>query len=118
MSLKGFRDVVEQRIQEAMRRGELDGLPGEGKPLKVDDLPGVSSEERMEAILRGGGNMPEEVELLRELAALRERYDRTTDDEERQKLRSTMRDKATRLSILFEAGGRPLMAQQVLTSIP
>ncbi|NIR60855.1 MAG: DUF1992 domain-containing protein, partial [Gammaproteobacteria bacterium] len=29
--------ITEQRIAEAIERGELDGLPGSGQPLELDD---------------------------------------------------------------------------------
>ncbi len=31
--------LVEARIREAQARGEFDGLPGEGRPLRLDDDP-------------------------------------------------------------------------------
>jgi Domain of unknown function (DUF1992) len=34
-----YQSFVEQRIQEAQRRGEFDDLPGAGKPLRSDKAP-------------------------------------------------------------------------------
>jgi hypothetical protein len=33
--LAAFNELVEQRIREAMRRGDFDRLPGEGRPLDL-----------------------------------------------------------------------------------
>ncbi len=61
--------IAEERIQEAMARGEFDHLPGAGKPLPEDDLPGVPPELRMAyRILKNAGYVPEEVRLRREIA--------------------------------------------------
>ncbi|MEW9900824.1 DUF1992 domain-containing protein [Chitinivorax sp. PXF-14] len=49
-----FDRIAEQRIQEAIGRGELDNLPCAGKPLDLDD-------DRM---------VPTEIEVRRDIAAL------------------------------------------------
>jgi hypothetical protein len=66
-----FNELVEQRIREAMRKGEFQGLPGEGEPLRLDDDPLVPEELRMAyRVLRNAGYVPPEVEALRELNGL------------------------------------------------
>jgi DnaJ homolog subfamily C member 28 len=39
--------IVEQKIQEAARRGELDDLPGKGRPLNLDENPFEPVDERV-----------------------------------------------------------------------
>jgi len=34
-----WEDIIEERIQAAMKAGAFDDLPGKGKPLKLDDNP-------------------------------------------------------------------------------
>ena len=68
-----FEIIAEQRISEAIRRGEFDHLPGEGKPLEFDDEPFVSAEQRMvNHILKRAGCTPHEILLRKEIAALRQ----------------------------------------------
>ncbi|MBK5914980.1 DUF1992 domain-containing protein [Rhodocyclus purpureus] len=68
-----FEILAEQRIADAIRRGELDGLPGAGKPLEFDDDPFVSPEQRMvNRVLKNAGFTPPEVALRKEIAALPE----------------------------------------------
>ncbi|MNO40767.1 hypothetical protein D3C76_309250 [compost metagenome] len=63
--------LAEQRIQEAMRSGEFDELPGHGKPLELEDLSGVPEELRMSfKIMKNAGLLPEEVMLRKECVTL------------------------------------------------
>lgn len=66
-----FEILAEQRIYEAILRGEFDHLPGAGKPLEFDDEPFVSPEQRMvNHILRNAGVAPREILLRKEIAVL------------------------------------------------
>lgn len=63
--------LVEQKISEAIARGELSGLPGEGAPLPDDDAALIPEELRMAyRILRNAGFVPPEVATLREIGDL------------------------------------------------
>ena len=63
--------LVEERIQEAMRRGEFDHLPGAGRPLALDDAQLVPPEVRIaHRILKNAGYVPPEVHARREIAEL------------------------------------------------
>lgn len=67
-----FDILAEQRITEAIRRGELSGLPGEGRPLQFEDDLFLSPEQRMVSrVLRNAGFAPPEIGLRREIAELR-----------------------------------------------
>lgn len=44
-----FELLAERKIAEAAERGELDGLPGAGRPLALDDDALVPEEMRMAA---------------------------------------------------------------------
>ena len=73
---KVFEILAEQRIADALARGELDNLPGAGKPLEFDDDPFVSPEQRtINRILKNAGFTPREVLLRREIADLRQRIE-------------------------------------------
>ena len=63
--------ISEQRIAEAIANGELDGLPGAGKALELDDDALVPEELRVaHRILKNAGVAPPEVKK-RELMKLR-----------------------------------------------
>jgi hypothetical protein len=60
--------LAEERIREALERGELDGLPGSGRPLDLDDDALVPEELRVAyRVLRNAGFVPPELEAHREL---------------------------------------------------
>jgi len=69
-----FDRIAEDRIQEAIRNGEFDNLPSQGKPINLDYW--ASLPEGIRAgymLLRNAGFLPEEVQLLKEIGELRER---------------------------------------------
>ena len=63
--------LVEQKIAEAIARGDFDGLPGAGRPLDLDDDPLIPEDLRLAyRILKNAGFVPPEVETLNEIAQL------------------------------------------------
>ena len=63
--------LVEERIQDAIRRGELDNLPGAGRPLDLDDDALVPPEVRAAyRVLKHAGYVPPEILQRAEIADL------------------------------------------------
>jgi hypothetical protein len=63
--------LVEQKLLEAVSRGELDNLPGAGRPLDLDDDALIPEDLRVAyRILKNAGFVPPEVETLNEIAEL------------------------------------------------
>ena len=63
--------IAERRIREAIERGELKDLPGEGRPLELDDDRLVPEDTRaINRVLKNAGFVPPEVQALREAAQL------------------------------------------------
>jgi len=63
--------LVEKKLEEAVSRGELANLPGEGRPLELDDDALVPEDLRAAyRILKNAGYVPPEVETLAEIAQL------------------------------------------------
>ena len=66
-----FDEIAERKIAEAIARGELNDLPGEGKPLQLDDDANVPEDLRVAyRILKNAGYVPPEVDSLREIGQL------------------------------------------------
>lgn len=65
-----FDLLAEERIRGALARGELSGLPGEGRPLDLDEDPLIPAEVRMSnRILRNAGGCPSAVLALKALVS-------------------------------------------------
>ena len=78
--------LVEQRLQEAVSRGELSNLPGEGRPLDLDDDPLVPEDLRVayrilknagleNLVCKGDVGAAAHSKALRKLAVLRTRIE-------------------------------------------
>lgn len=96
-----FDILAEQRIADAIRRGDFDRLPGAGRPLVFDDEPFQSPEQRMaNRILKNAGFVPQEVLLRREIAALRGQLADAESDEGRESLRRRLARLAATLAVM------------------
>jgi hypothetical protein len=74
--------MAEARIQEALERGELQGLAGEGKPLELDDDSLVPEELRAGyRLLKNAGFLPPELQALKELRQVESLLSRLEPDE-------------------------------------
>ena len=63
--------IAEQKIVDAIARGELSNLPGAGRPLELDDDRLVPEDLRMAyRILKNAGFVPPQVECLAEIGEL------------------------------------------------
>ncbi len=63
----GFQKIVEERIKQAQKKGDLDNLPGSGKPLKFDDI-NIPEDLRMAyKILKNADCLPPEIEVKKEI---------------------------------------------------
>lgn len=63
--------LAEQKIRAAQERGELDNLPGEGRPLVLDDDSAVPAELRAGyRLLKNAGFLPAELEQLKQIRQL------------------------------------------------
>ncbi len=79
--------IAEQRIAEAIERGEFDNLPGAGRPLDMEDDALIAEELRVAyRILRNAGCVPQEIETRREIQNLG-RLLAMVDDAERASVR-------------------------------
>ncbi|WP_169084099.1 DnaJ family domain-containing protein [Paenibacillus sp. PL91] len=101
-----MRTIAEERILEAIRRGELDNLPGAGKPLPPDGIENVPEELRVGfKLLKNAGMIPEEMQLRKEMVTLGDLLSACRNDTERKKLQSQLSAKKLRYQSLMSARG-------------
>jgi len=95
--------IAEQKILDAIASGELDNLPGKGRPLNLDDLRDVPPQLRLEyKVLKNAGLLPEEVTLQKEIAALEELLNNCRDAGQASDLKQQIVEQTLRYSILKE----------------
>jgi hypothetical protein len=95
--------AAEAIIREAMERGEFDNLAGRGKPIDLNAYFETPEELRMMfAVLKNAGVVPEEIDLLNEMAALKERLEGSFDEKERRRIRKLISDKQMRFNLIME----------------
>ena len=98
-----FDKSVEAIIQEAMARGEFANLSGQGKPIDLTEYFNTPEDVRVaQAMLKNAGMVPVEIELLQEMAAIKELLDSARDESEKEKLRKALREKQLQFDLLLE----------------
>ncbi|MBI3737829.1 MAG: DUF1992 domain-containing protein [Chloroflexi bacterium] len=98
-----FDKAVEAIIKEAMERGEFDDLPGKGKPLDLTDYFNTPEEVRaVHSILKNAGMVPREVELLKEIAELKQVESALREEKKRLEIRKEIEKKQIEFSLMME----------------
>ena len=98
-----FAKDVDQRIKEAIARGEFENLPGKGKPLDLDAYFAAPEHLRMGySILKNANIIPEEMELLRQIEDLKESLGSCTTQTEKRALRRHLSEKLTDVNMRME----------------
>jgi hypothetical protein len=94
--------LAEARIEQAIARGDLDGLPGAGRPLVLDDDRLIPEELRAAyRILKNAGFVPPEIEARRDVADLVALLATLDDDDAQRRARA----KLALLEARLEASG-------------
>jgi hypothetical protein len=102
-----FNRFVENRIREAIAEGKFDNLPRAGQRLDLEEYFSVPEDLRMAfSILKNANCAPAEVELMNEIARVKEALARTEDEAARQTLHETLARRQTELAILIERRSR------------
>jgi hypothetical protein len=94
---------IEELIKHAIAQGEFDNLPGKGQPLDLSAYFEAPEDLRMGyGMLKGAGFVPEEAQLLKDIAALREELRTCTDEPRRKDLSKSIQEKNLTYSLLME----------------
>ena len=101
--MDAFFLIAEQKIREAIARGELDDLPGKGQPIVREDLSDVPEELRMGyKVLKNAGILPQEMELNREILTLKDLLAACRDPQERAEMKKKLTLKTLHYNVLME----------------
>jgi len=95
--------AVEAIIREAMERGEFDDLPGKGKPIDLTAYFETPEEVRVaNSVLKNAGMTPREVDLLKEIAELKQVLAALLDEGRKQEIRRQIQQKQLEFSLMME----------------
>jgi DnaJ homologue, subfamily C, member 28, conserved domain len=95
--------IVEEAIRRAQERGEFDNLPGKGKPIDLSEYFEMPEEVRVaQTVLKNAGFISPEVELLKEIAQLREVLAGTRDEKKQSEIRKQIQEKQLEFSLRLE----------------
>jgi hypothetical protein len=95
--------IAENKIREAIARGEFDHLVGAGKPIDLEEYFRTPEELRMAySVLKSAKCLPEEVELMNDIAALDREIGETRDEEAGALLRRRLRDRRLQLAMALD----------------
>lgn len=95
--------AVEAIIKEAQERGDFDNLKGKGQPIDLDAYFETPEDLRLAyTALKNAGMVSPEVELLQEIAALKERLASTYEEAQRSKIKKILHDKQLEFNIMME----------------
>jgi hypothetical protein len=94
---------VDEKIKEAMAKGEFDNLPGKGKPLDLDAYFATPEHLRMGySILKSANLLPEEMDLLKQIEDLRKSLDSCTSQIEKRAIQKQLSEKLTNFNLRME----------------
>ena len=102
-----FSRIAENRIREAIDRGEFENLPGAGQPLNLEEYFSTPEDLRMAySILRSANCVPAEIELLNEILRLERAIAQIEDATTRKPLQRALTDRQTQLGVMLEQRSR------------
>ncbi|RMG60180.1 MAG: DUF1992 domain-containing protein [Deltaproteobacteria bacterium] len=104
--------IADEKIREAMERGEFDNLPGKGKPVEIEDLSLVPPDLRPAyKLLKNAGYLPPEMELRKEIATLEAMLEEIDDERVLEETVAILNEKILSLNIM-EKRSLPLERKQ------
>jgi hypothetical protein len=98
-----FERIVEAMIREAMERGEFDNLPGKGKPIDLTEYFETPEEVRLaNSVLKSAGMTSREVDLLREIAELKQMLAALLDEKKKHEIEKQIQQKQVEFGLMME----------------
>jgi len=99
--LPGYEKIVEQRIREAVEKGEFDNLPGRGKPIPLEDDSHVPEDLRLAyKLLKNADCLPPELLEKKEILQMEDMLAAIPDEKERYKLIKKINFKIMKLNVM------------------
>ena len=98
-----FDKIVEALIKDAQKRGEFDNLPGKGKPIDLTAYFETPEEVRLaQSVLKNAGMTSPEVQLLKEIAELRQVQEADTEEVKKREIQKQIEKKQMEFNLMME----------------
>jgi hypothetical protein len=98
-----FEKIVEALIRQAQERGEFDNLPGKGKPIDLTAYFETPEDVRLaQSVLKNAGMTPPEVQLLKEIAELRQLHAAVVEEKKKEEIQKKIQDKQMEFNFMME----------------
>ena len=95
--------IVEEIIKQAQERGAVDNLPGKGKPIDLTTYFETPEDVRVaQSVLKNAGFTSREVELLNEIAGLKQVLAGVMDETIRQRFQKQIQEKQIEFNVMME----------------
>jgi hypothetical protein len=97
--------LAEKKMKEAVQKGTLHNLPGEGQPLDLEELnPFISEEDRkFFKLMKNLGMLPPEVLVMKDIESIKEQLETCEDAELRKQLKLLLQEFTLQHSLMMEA---------------
>ena len=93
--------IAEQKIMDALLKGDLDNLAGQGQPLHLDDDSFVPEELRVAyRLLKNSGFLPPGANLRKEIVGVNQLLMEAVSEDEQMKLSKRMNYLLTQLNVM------------------
>lgn len=98
-----FDKLVEALIKEAQERGDFKDLPGKGKPIDLTEYFNTPEDVRVvQSVLKNAGMVSREVELLKEIAGLKQVLAAAADENRKSEIRKEIEKKQVEFNLMME----------------
>ena len=98
-----FDRIVEALIKEAQERGEFDNLPGKGRPIDLSEYFAAPEDIRMaQSLLKNAGMTSPEVQLLKEIAELRQLQAELMDEKKKVEIQKKIEERQMEFNLMME----------------
>ncbi|MBH0231224.1 DUF1992 domain-containing protein [Halobacillus yeomjeoni] len=98
-----FGQIIEEKIKQAIDRGDFDDLPGKGKPLPKDEFAYLPEDVRNSyRILKNANMLPEEMILKKEMTELEYLIADAADQDREKELKKQWSEKKIRFDLMME----------------
>ena len=98
-----FDKAIKEIIKKAQERGEFDNLPSRGKPIDLTEYFEMPEDVRVaQVMLKNAGMTSREVDLLKEIAELKQLLAKVVDEKKRAEIQKQIREKQVEFSLMLE----------------